>query len=92
LLFTDDKHFNAPGYPLENIKDPTGCGDVFGGAVVGYLAKSQDHSEKNLRKAVVHGSILASYNAEGFGTERIQTVNNNDIKKRYKEFKDIREF
>ena len=92
LLFTNDKHFNAPGYPLENIKDPTGCGDVFGGAVVGYLANTQDLSEKNLRKAIVYGSILASYNAEGFGTERIQTVNNNDIKKRYREFRDLREF
>ena len=92
LLFTDNKHFNAPGYPLENIKDPTGCGDVFGGGVIGYLAKNQDLSEKNLRKAIIYGSILASYNAEGFGTERILTVNDEDIKKRYKEFKDIREF
>jgi len=92
LLFTNNKHFNAPGYPLENIKDPTGCGDVFGGAVIGYLAKTQDLGEKNLRKAIIYGSILASYNAEGFGTERIQTVNDGDIKKRYKEFRDIREF
>jgi len=92
LLFTDDKHFSAPGYPLEDIKDPTGCGDVFGGSVVGYLAKTQDHGEKNLRKSVVYGSILASYNAEGFGTEKIRTIKHEDIKKRYKEFRDIREF
>ena len=53
LLFTDSKHFSAPSYPLENIKDPTGCGDSFGGALTGYLAKTQDLSEKNLRKAIV---------------------------------------
>ena len=92
LLFTDNKHFNAPGYPLENIKDPTGCGDCFGGAFTGYLAKTQDLSEANLRKAVVYGSIIASYNAEGFSIERLRSIKHEDLEKRYKEFKDIREF
>ena len=92
LLFTDKKHFNAPGYPLENIKDPTGCGDTFGGAFTGYLAKTRNLDEKNLRKAIIYGSILASYNAEGFGTEKFHTIKHEDIKKRYKEFKDIGEF
>jgi len=92
LLFTDGKHFSAPGYPLENIKDPTGCGDSFGGALVGYLTKTKDFDEKNLRKAVIYGSILASYNAEGFGLEKTQNIKHDDIEKRYKEFKKIREF
>jgi len=92
LLFTDNKHFNAPGYPLENIKDPTGCGDCFGGAFTGYIAKTQDLSETNLRKAVVYGSIIASYNAEDFSIERLRNINHEDIEKRYKEFKSIREF
>ena len=92
LLFTDNKHFNAPGYPLENIKDPTGCGDCFGGAFTGYLAKTQDLSEANLRKAVIYGSIIASYNAEGFSIGRLRSINHKDIEKRYKEFKSIREF
>tara|TARA_B100002003_G_scaffold115993_2_gene107194 strand:+ start:48 stop:947 length:900 start_codon:yes stop_codon:yes gene_type:complete len=92
LLFTDNKHFNAPGYPLENIKDPTGCGDSFGGALTGYLAKTQDISEANLRKAVVYGSIIASFNAEDFSVERLKSVNKSDIEKRYKEFKAMREF
>ena len=92
LLFTDKKHFSAPGYPLENIKDPTGCGDTFGGAFIGYIAKTKDADEKNLRKAIVYGSILASYNAEGFGPERLKRVSHDDIVKRYNEFRSIREF
>jgi sugar/nucleoside kinase (ribokinase family) len=92
LLFTEGRHFNAPGYPLEDIKDPTGCGDVFGGALTGYLAKTDDAEEKNLRKAIIYGSILASYNGEDFGTSRLRQIREEDIKKRYKEFKDIREF
>ena len=92
LLFTKNKHFNAPGYPLENIKDPTGCGDAFGGAFIGYLAKTKDLSERNLRKAIVYGSVVASHNAEDFGLNRLKYLTMNDIEKRYKEFKDIREF
>ncbi|MFH0868355.1 MAG: PfkB family carbohydrate kinase [Candidatus Woesearchaeota archaeon] len=92
LLFTDNKHFNAPGYPLENITDPTGCGDCFGGAFTGYLAKTRDLSEANMRKAVIYGSIIASYNAEGFSVERLSTINNKDIENRYKELKSISEF
>lgn len=92
LLFTKNKHFSAPGYPLENIKDPTGCGDSFGGAFIGYLAKTKDFSEQNLRKAIIYGSIVASYNAEDFGLNKLRHLTMDDIKKRYKEFQDIREF
>ncbi|MDP3765683.1 MAG: PfkB family carbohydrate kinase [Nanoarchaeota archaeon] len=92
LLFTKNKHFNAPGYPLENIKDPTGCGDSFGGAFIGYLAKTKDLSEQNFRKAIVYGSVVASHNAEDFGLSKLKHLTISDIEKRYKEFQDIREF
>tara|TARA_Y100000031_G_scaffold152595_3_gene196048 strand:- start:75 stop:974 length:900 start_codon:yes stop_codon:yes gene_type:complete len=92
LLFNGSQHFSAPSFPLENIKDPTGCGDVFGGAFTGYLAKTQNLDDKNMRKAIIYGSILASYNAEGFGTEMLKKVTQDDIEKRFKMFKDIREF
>ena len=92
LLFTEDRHFSAPSYPLENIKDPTGCGDSFGGALTGYLAKTRDTSEKNIRKAIVYGSVIASFNAEDFSIERLKKINHDDIEKRFKEFKAIREF
>ncbi len=92
LLFTDNNHFNAPGYPLEVIKDPTGCGDCFGGALMGYLAKTRDISERNVRKAIIYGSIIASYNAEDFSLNRLKNLTMQDIENRYKEFSEIREF
>ncbi|HJN57251.1 MAG: PfkB family carbohydrate kinase [Candidatus Woesearchaeota archaeon] len=92
LLFTDSKHFNAPGYPLENIKDPTGCGDCFGGAFTGFLTKTNDVSEENMRKAVIYGSVVASLNAEGFSIENLKKINIKDIEKRYNEFKELRDF
>ena len=92
LLFTKNKHFSAPGYPLENIKDPTGCGDSFGGAFIGYLAKTRDLSEGNFRKAIVYGSVVASHNAEDFGLNRLKNLTMKDIEKRYEEFRDMREF
>ena len=92
LLFTDNKHFSAPGYPLEIIKDPTGCGDCFGGAFIGYLSKTKDLSEKNLRKAVVYGSVMASFNAEEFSIGKLKKITHKDIENRYNEFKEIREF
>lgn len=92
LLFTDDKHFNAPGYPLENIKDPTGCGDTFGGALIGYLAKTNNKEEPNIRKAIIYASVLASHNAEDFSLERLKKINSEDIEKRYNEMREIREF
>ena len=92
LLFTKEKHFSAPSYPLENIKDPTGCGDSFGGALIGYLAKTNDHSEPNLRKAVIYGSVLASFNAEDFSLNRLKTLTHKDIESRYQSIKNIIEF
>ncbi|MBI4143513.1 sugar kinase [Candidatus Woesearchaeota archaeon] len=92
LLFTKNKHFSAPGYPLENIRHPTGCGDSFGGAFLGYIAKTNDLSEQNFRKAIVYGSVVASHNAEDFGLNRLKTLKIGDIEKRYKEFQAIVNF
>lgn len=92
LLFTKDSHFSACGYPLEVVKDPTGCGDCFGGAFIGYLAKTKDLSEKNMRKAIVYGSVVASFNAEDFSLHRLQKLSTSDIEKRYGEMKQMREF
>ena len=60
--------------------------------MTGYLAKTKDISESNLRKAVVYGSVIASFNAEDFSIERLKKIEHVDIEDRYKEFKDIREF
>lgn len=92
LLFTKDRIFNAPSYPLEDIKDPTGCGDCFGGGFVGYLAKTKDLGEMNLRKAVIYGSVIASFNAEDFSLNRLKTLRMEEIESRFNHMKEIREF
>ena len=88
----DGKHFSAPSYPLENVIDPTGAGDSFAGALMGYLAKTGDIDEKNIRKAVIYGSVIASYNAEDFSLENMKKLSDEKIEKRFGEFKEIREF
>ncbi len=92
LLFTHHKHFNAPGYPLENVLDPTGCGDSFGGALIGYLAKTKNLDEKNLRKAVIYGSVIASFNAEDLSVNKLVSITQSDIEKRFNKMREIREF
>ncbi len=93
LLFNAKSHFSAPGYPLEAIKDPTGCGDCFGGALIGYLAKMNGSlDDKEIRRAIIYGSVIASYNAEDFSLNRLTELTKEDIRKRYTEFKSMRTF
>ena len=92
LLFSDGKHFNAPGYPLEVIKDPTGCGDTFGGSLIGHIARTKDTSENNIRKAIIYGSAIASFNAEGFSLQRLSSLTPEELERRFHEFRTIREF
>ena len=92
VLFSDKNHFACVGYPLENVKDPTGCGDSFAGALIGYLANTDDLSEKNMRKAVVHASAIASFNAESFSFEKLASITKKDVKERVKEFKEFVKF
>lgn len=84
--------FSAPAYPLENVFDPTGCGDSFAGGFIGYLAQQKEINESNLRKAVIYGSIIASYNAESFGIDRLTTLTIGEIEERVKEFKRLTQF
>ena len=86
------RHFSAPGYPLEIVKDPTGCGDSFGGGFIGYLAKTKNLSEANLRKAVIYGSVIASFNAEDFSLERQKKLTMVEIERRFHELREMREF
>ncbi len=87
ILFTEKSHFACPGYPLENVKDPTGAGDCFGGSLIGYLAKTNDFSEENFRKAIVYASCVASFDAEGFSVEKLKELTLKDVEKRFEEFK-----
>ncbi|MBI3033092.1 bifunctional hydroxymethylpyrimidine kinase/phosphomethylpyrimidine kinase [Candidatus Woesearchaeota archaeon] len=92
LLFTRKSIFNAPSYPLEVIKDPTGCGDSFAGALIGYLAKNENVNEETMRKAVIYGSVVASFTAEDFSVETVKAITKYDIEQRYKEFEQLRSF
>jgi len=91
-MFTRDGHFAAPGYPLEQIKDPTGAGDAFAGGLVGYLAYTDDFSDDNLRKAIICGSVVASFNVEDFSLERLARLTPNEIVERYRQFRAMTDF
>ena len=88
LLFTKDRLLPICGYPLENVKDPTGAGDSFAGALSGYISKNGLSSE-SLCKAVVYGSAVASYNVEDFSFNNLKKIDMNAIEARFKEFKDM---
>lgn len=92
IMFTDSKHFSCPGFPLENVLDPTGSGDSFGGALIGYLAKTNNFSEANMRKAIVYASSVASFNAEGFSVDKLKRISLKDVESRYREFAEIVRF
>jgi len=92
LLFADDLFFSAPAYPLEDIHDPTGAGDCFAGAFTGYLAKAGTVNHDALRKAVVFGSVIASFCVEAFSLNRLQTLTQADIDERYRLFKAMSHF
>lgn len=94
LLFGDTQFFSCPAYPLEDIHDPTGAGDTFAGGLAGWLA-AQDHGAvtfEKLRKAVVFGSVLASFNVEAFSLERMRTLSQDHIEERYEMFRLMSEF
>jgi len=87
-LFTAEGFFALPSYPLEQVVDPTGAGDSFAGGFLGYLdAVSEDSpSDQSLRRAMTYGSVMASFNVEQFGTERVQTLTHDEINRRFEEF------
>ena len=92
LLFNDGEHFAAPSYPQEELKDPTGAGDTFAGGLMGYLAKTRDVTEANIRQAIVVGSVMASFNVEDFSLERMRRLTQKEIHDRFAEFKNFSEF
>jgi len=92
LLFHEGKMFFAPALPLEEVFDPTGAGDTFAGGFSGYLASTGDYSFKNMKKAIIQGSNLASFCVEKFGTERMQELTKDEINERLKLFKQLTQF
>jgi sugar/nucleoside kinase (ribokinase family) len=91
-LFTNDGYFATPAYPLESVFDPTGAGDTFAGGFMGYLASQKDVSDATLRRAMIYGSVMASFNVEKFGTERVDELAYPEINQRFKDFKAMTHF
>ncbi|MCC2546197.1 PfkB family carbohydrate kinase [Hymenobacter sp. BT175] len=83
------KLFYAPALPLEEVFDPTGAGDTFAGGFIGYLAATDDITFDNMKRAVVHGSAMASFCVEKFGTERLLNLSTEEIEAREQQFADL---
>ncbi len=92
LLFAGEKIFSAPAFPMAEVIDPTGAGDTFAGGFMGYIAQQDSIDFATLKKAVIHGSVLASYTCEEFGVDRIALVRPEDIETRYEAFVELAKF
>jgi|TARA_B110000263_G_C15202502_1_gene461282 sugar/nucleoside kinase (ribokinase family) len=92
LLFGEEKIFFAPALPLESVFDPTGAGDSFAGGFIGYLSKTNDTSFENMKSAVIHGSVMASFCVEKFGTKKLTEITQKDVLERVQEFVELSKF
>ncbi len=84
--------FAVPAFPLEQVFDPTGAGDVFAGGFIGALAKAGDFSTATVRRAIVYGSVMASFVVEDFSLNRLRRLTNDDVERRYRQFVALTEF
>lgn len=92
LQFSDSSLFAVPAYPLEEVFDPTGAGDSFAGGFMGYLARTGDLSQRTFRRAIVYGSVVASFAVEDFGPKRMLPLTQEQIEERYRRFIDLTDF
>jgi len=92
LMFNGASIFSAPAYPLETVFDPTGAGDSFAGGFMGYLSNVQNVNEETLRRAMIFGSVMASFNVEDFSINRLRSLKYKEIEQRFRMFKDLTHF
>jgi sugar/nucleoside kinase (ribokinase family) len=92
LLFYNEHIFSAPAYPLEDIYDPTGAGDTFMGGFIGYLAKRESISYEDVKRAVIYGTVLASYACSRFSTEGIEDLTMEQIMERFHMLRNLSAF
>lgn len=92
LLFNDKEMFFAPALPLEEVFDPTGAGDTFAGGFIGHLCATKDYSFQNMKRAVIIGSAMASFCVEKFGIEGLETLTDEAVQQRIKEFVKLVQF
>lgn len=92
ILFTEDVVFPVPGYPLEEILDPTGAGDSFAGGFIGHLAREGKLNLSTLKDAIIYGNVMGSFVVEDFGINRLLKLNMDDIEARFENYKNILNF
>ena len=92
LQFSANDVFAVPAFPLEIVRDPTGAGDCFAGALFGSLAESGSYDGRALRRAIVYGSVVASFCVEDFGPRRLRTLTRDDVEQRYRQFMALTDF
>jgi sugar/nucleoside kinase (ribokinase family) len=92
LMVTPNAIFAAPAYPLETVFDPTGAGDTFAGGFLGYLASRSEMSDSELRRAIIFGSVLASFTVEKFSLDRLREVSLNEVHERFQDFRALTHF
>jgi sugar/nucleoside kinase (ribokinase family) len=92
LQFSNSSIFATPAYPLEEVFDPTGAGDSFAGGFLGQLARSGELTQQGIRRAIVYGSVVASFTVEDFGVKRLANITLQDIEERYRSFAQLTDF
>ena len=92
LLFHEHQIFSAPAFPMADVVDPTGAGDTFAGGFLGYIAQQNATDYETLKKAVIHGSVAASYTCEAFGPERLASITPDDLTRRFEAFVQLSKF
>lgn len=92
LQFSADEIFSVPAFPLETVIDPTGAGDTFAGGVFGYLAEVGGVDRASLRRAIVYGSVVASFTVEAFGLDRLRTLKREELDLRFRQFMALTDF
>jgi len=92
LMCTADGFFSAPAYPCESVFDPTGAGDSFAGGFMGHLAATGDTSESNIRRAVIYGTVMASFSVEQFSVDGMTRLERSDIERRFRMLKQVSHF
>ena len=92
LMFSQNQTFGAPAFPLEMVKDPTGAGDTFAGGFMGHLAATGDFSDTGMRRAIIFGSVMASFNVEAFSLDRLRDLDYKEVEGRFRAFKCLTHF
>jgi len=92
MFFSEHETYVLPAYPTEKVIDPTGAGDSFAGGMMGYLSEQDNFEPQTLKTAMAYGTIVASFNVEGFGLERMQQITREDIESRMEDFRKMLSF